>query len=104
MVNLPHIRRRVHLPVVQPGHHRHRAAGGADDGWHGWLSARLDRGEGRGFYGVIAVPIMVVMMLIASRATTMGVNVIGPRLRLLGWLATAAMAATVIALLVTSWA
>src|SRR5439155_26831392 len=24
-------------------------------GWHGSLSLRLDRGEGRGFYGVIAV-------------------------------------------------
>jgi len=97
--------------------------------------ARLDRSEGRRFYGVIAaatvggvilcftpmdpvkelfwsavlngviaMPIMVVMMLIASRTATMGANVIGPRLRLLGWLATAAMAATVIAMLITSWA
>lgn len=31
----------------------------------------------------------------------MGVNVNGPRLRLLGWVATAAMAATVVAMLVT---
>jgi Mn2+/Fe2+ NRAMP family transporter len=104
-------------------------------GWRGSLSARLDRGEGRGFYGVIAaatvggvilcftpmdpvkelfwsavingviaVPIMVVMMLIASRSASMGANVIGPRLRVLGWLATAAMAATVLAMLLTSWA
>jgi NRAMP (natural resistance-associated macrophage protein)-like metal ion transporter len=101
-------------------------------GWHGTLSARLDRGEGRGFYtvigaatvggvilcftpadplkelfwsavlnGVIAVPIMVVMMLLASRRSTMGVNVIGSRLRWMGWLATAAMAATLVAMLVT---
>ncbi len=101
-------------------------------GWHGSLSARLDRGEGRGFYGVIAVatvggvilcftpmdpvkelfwsavlngviavPIMVVMMLIASNPRIMGVNVIGRRLRTLGWLATTAMAATVGAMLVS---
>ena len=104
-------------------------------GWRGSLSARLDHGEGRGFYGVIAaatvggvilcftpmdpvkelfwsavingviaVPIMVVMMLIASRSASMGANVIGPRLRVMGWLATVAMAATVLAMLVTSWA
>ena len=101
-------------------------------GWSGSLSARLDRGEGRGFYGVIAaatlggvilcftptdpvkelfwsavlngviaVPIMAVMMLLASRRSTMGENVIGPRLRWLGWIATATMAVTVGAMLVT---
>jgi len=101
-------------------------------GWRGSLSARLDRGEGRGFYGVIAaatvggvilcftpmdpvrelfwsavingviaVPIMAVMMLVASRADVMGVNIIGPRLRVMGWTATAAMAATVLAMFVT---
>ncbi len=101
-------------------------------GWHGSLSARLDRGEGLGFYGVIAaatvggvilcfthmdpvkelfwsavlngviaVPIMVVMMLLASRKATMGVNVIGNRLRALGWLATAVMAVTVAGLFAT---
>jgi NRAMP (natural resistance-associated macrophage protein)-like metal ion transporter len=95
-------------------------------GWPGTLSARLDRGEGRGFYGVIAaatvggvilcftptdpvkelfwtavlngiiaVPIMVVMMLLASREATMGANVISRRLRWLGWIATGVMAATV---------
>jgi Mn2+/Fe2+ NRAMP family transporter len=102
-------------------------------GWRGTLSARLDKGEGRGFYGVIAtatvggvmlcftrtdpvkelfwsavingviaVPIMFVMMLLASRADTMGANVIGPRLRWLGWIATATMAATVAAMLLSS--
>ena len=101
-------------------------------GWRGSLSARLDKGEGRGFYGVvtaataggvvlcftpvdpvrelfwsavlngvIAVPIMVVMMLLASRTETMGLHVIGQRLRWLGWTATAAMAMTVVAMLVT---
>jgi len=102
-------------------------------GWHGSLAARLDRGEGRGFYGVIAaasvggvvlcftsmdpvkelfwsavlngviaVPIMAVMMLLASRVGTMGVNVIGSHLRWLGWTATAVMAATVIAMFTTA--
>jgi Mn2+/Fe2+ NRAMP family transporter len=101
-------------------------------GWQGSLSLRLDRGEGRGFYGVIAaatlggvalcftptdpvkelfwsavlngviaVPIMGIMMLLASRTDTMGEHVIGPYLRWLGWLATAAMAATVLAMFVT---
>jgi len=102
-------------------------------GWRGSLSLRLDKNEGRGFYGVIAaatvggvilcfsptdpvkelfwaavingviaVPIMIVMMLLASRRDTMGVNVIGYRLRWLGWIATLVMAATVIAMFTTS--
>ena len=101
-------------------------------GWPGTLSARLDRGEGRGFYGVIAaatvggvilcftpfdpvkelfwsavlngviaVPIMAVMMLLASQRGTMGDDAIGPRLRALGWIATGVMAATVVAMLAT---
>jgi NRAMP (natural resistance-associated macrophage protein)-like metal ion transporter len=102
-------------------------------GWPGTLSARLDRGEGQGFYGVIAaatvggvilcflpidpvrelfwsavlngviaVPIMAVMMLLASSADTMGAHVIGTRLRWLGWLATGVMAVTVVAMFITS--
>ena len=102
-------------------------------GWRGSLNLRLDRGEGRGFYaviaaatvggvvlcftpadpvkelfwsavinGVIAVPIMVVMMLLATHRDTMGEHVIGMRLRWLGWLATAAMGATVAAMLFTA--
>ena len=102
-------------------------------GWHGSLNLRLAKGEGRGFYGVIAaatvggvvlcftpadpvkelfwsavingviaVPIMVVMMLLATRRDTMGEHVIGTRLRWLGWLATAAMGATVAAMLFTA--
>ena len=101
-------------------------------GWRGSLSLRLDRGEGRGFYGVIAVatvggvalcfspidpvhalfaaavlngviavPIMAVMMRLATQRRVMGVHVISPRLRWLGWLATVAMAATVLAMLVS---
>jgi Mn2+/Fe2+ NRAMP family transporter len=49
--------------------------------------------------GVIAVPIMVVMMLLASRRATMGAHVIGVRLRWMGWLATVVMALTVLAML-----
>jgi Mn2+/Fe2+ NRAMP family transporter len=101
-------------------------------GWRGSLSLRLDRGEGRGFYGVIAVatiggvalcfspidpvralfgsavlngviavPIMAVMMHLATQRRVMGPHVLGPRLRWLGWAATAAMAATVAAMLVS---
>lgn len=102
-------------------------------GWEGSLSLRLDRGEGRGFYGVlaaatlggvglcftpadpvkelfwsavlngvIAVPIMAVMMGLASKASVMGEHTIGRRIRVLGWLATAVMAAIVVAMLVTA--
>lgn len=101
-------------------------------GWRGSLALRLDQGEGRGFYGVIAlatvggvvlcftptdpvkelfwsavvngviaVPIMAVMMLLAGRRDTMGEHIIGRRLRWLGWTATGAMAATVAAMLIT---
>ena len=51
--------------------------------------------------GVIAVPIMVVMMLMAMRADIMGPFVITRRLTFLGWLATAAMAMMVLAMLAT---
>lgn len=51
--------------------------------------------------GVIAVPIMSVMMLMAVRKDIMGPFVITRRLKILGWLATAAMAAVVLAMLVT---
>jgi NRAMP (natural resistance-associated macrophage protein)-like metal ion transporter len=52
--------------------------------------------------GVIAVPIMAVMMLMAARADVMGQFVITPRLRILGWLATAVMAIAVLAMGITS--
>lgn len=51
--------------------------------------------------GVIALPIMVVMMLLGSNPKVMGHFVIGRRLRWLGWLATAVMAVAVVAMFVT---
>jgi NRAMP (natural resistance-associated macrophage protein)-like metal ion transporter len=99
-------------------------------GWHGSLSLRLDKGEGRGFYGVIAaatvigvvlcfttmdpmkelfwsavingvvaVPIMAILMRLATRADVMGAHVIGRRVRWLGWLATLCMALAVAGML-----
>jgi Mn2+/Fe2+ NRAMP family transporter len=52
--------------------------------------------------GVIAVPIMAVMMLLAARVDVMGQFVITSRLRILGWLATAVMALAVLSMGVTS--
>jgi Mn2+/Fe2+ NRAMP family transporter len=52
--------------------------------------------------GIIAVPIMAVMMLLASRKDIMGDFVIRPRLRRLGWAATAVMGVTVVAMIGTS--
>ncbi|MBI3731449.1 MAG: divalent metal cation transporter [Burkholderiales bacterium] len=51
--------------------------------------------------GVISVPIMVVMMLMAVRVDVMGKFVITPRLKILGWLATGMMALAVISMLAT---
>lgn len=51
--------------------------------------------------GVIAVPIMVVMMLLGTQRRIMGEFVIGTRLRIFGWAATAVMAVAVVAMLVT---
>ncbi|UUZ53256.1 divalent metal cation transporter [Massilia sp. H-1] len=48
--------------------------------------------------GVISVPIMVVMMLMAGRSAIMGRFVIGRRCCVLGWSATAAMALAVLAM------
>jgi NRAMP (natural resistance-associated macrophage protein)-like metal ion transporter len=47
---------------------------------------------------MIAVPIMVVMMILGSQRQIMGHFVIGRRLRVFGWIATAAMAAAVVAM------
>src|SRR5450432_36096 len=52
--------------------------------------------------GIIAVPIMAIMMILASRADVMGDFVIRPRLRRLGWAATGVMAVTVLAMMSTS--
>lgn len=51
--------------------------------------------------GVISVPIMVVLMLLARRPAVMGTLVISRRLTLLGWLCTGVMALAVAAMLVT---
>jgi Mn2+/Fe2+ NRAMP family transporter len=51
--------------------------------------------------GVIAVPIMAVMMLLAVKPEVMGAFVIARRLRFLGWLATAMMALVVLAMFAT---
>lgn len=51
--------------------------------------------------GVISVPIMVVMMMMAVRPEIMGQFVISTRLKIMGWLATLIMAAAVAAMLWT---
>jgi NRAMP (natural resistance-associated macrophage protein)-like metal ion transporter len=51
--------------------------------------------------GVISVPIMVVIMLMAGRTEVMGQFTISKKLALLGWLATAMMGIAVVAMLAT---
>jgi Mn2+/Fe2+ NRAMP family transporter len=51
--------------------------------------------------GVISVPIMAVMMLMAARTDVMGRFVVTRRLKWLGWLATGVMAVAVAAMFVT---
>ena len=51
--------------------------------------------------GVIALPIMIVMMLLGSNERVMGKFRIGKRLRWLGWLATLVMLIAVVAMFVT---
>jgi NRAMP (natural resistance-associated macrophage protein)-like metal ion transporter len=48
--------------------------------------------------GVISVPVLIVMMLLAGNAKVMGKFVSSPRLKFVGWLATAVMAAAVCAM------
>lgn len=48
--------------------------------------------------GVISVPIMVVMMIMAGRKAIMGRFVIRTRLKVLGWIATSVMAMAVVAM------
>ena len=52
--------------------------------------------------GVVAVPVMVMMMHLTMRPAIMGGFTLPRTLLVMGWVATAAMAATVIAL-VWSW-
>jgi Mn2+/Fe2+ NRAMP family transporter len=51
--------------------------------------------------GVIAIPIMAVMMMLAARHDIMGQFVIRPRLSGLGWAATGVMAVSVLAMFAT---
>jgi NRAMP (natural resistance-associated macrophage protein)-like metal ion transporter len=51
--------------------------------------------------GVIAVPIMVVMMLLSAKPTVMGRFTVSRRLRALGWLSTGVMGAAVVAMFAT---
>ena len=51
--------------------------------------------------GVISVPIMLIMMLMASRTAVMGAFVISKKLKWLGWLATLIMAVAVVAMFAT---
>jgi len=51
--------------------------------------------------GIIAVPIMAVMMRMAVREDIMGQFTITPRLQRLGWVATVLMAVAVVAMLVS---
>jgi NRAMP (natural resistance-associated macrophage protein)-like metal ion transporter len=53
--------------------------------------------------GVIAVPIMIVMMLMATRREVMGSFVIQPRLKFLGWMAVVAMGGVVVAMFATGF-
>jgi NRAMP (natural resistance-associated macrophage protein)-like metal ion transporter len=51
--------------------------------------------------GVISVPVLIVMMMLAGNPSVMGKFVAGPRLKFVGWLATAVMAAAVCAMFAT---
>jgi NRAMP (natural resistance-associated macrophage protein)-like metal ion transporter len=51
--------------------------------------------------GLVAVPIMVMIMLMASRASVMGQFTLPPMLKILGWLATAVMIAAAIGMFAT---
>jgi NRAMP (natural resistance-associated macrophage protein)-like metal ion transporter len=53
--------------------------------------------------GIVAVPVMTIMMLISRRRDIMGQFRLPAYLRVLGWLATIAMGLTVVALAVTSF-
>jgi NRAMP (natural resistance-associated macrophage protein)-like metal ion transporter len=53
--------------------------------------------------GVVAVPVMTMMMMLTTRRDVMGQFTLPRALRLLGWLSTAVMAAAVTTMLATSW-
>ncbi len=51
--------------------------------------------------GVVAVPVMVVMMLLSCRSSVMGEFTLGPLLKIFGWIATAAMALAAVSMFAT---
>lgn len=53
--------------------------------------------------GIISVPIMAVLMLMAARSDVMGRLLIHRRLKVLGWLCTVVMAVAVIAMFVAGY-
>jgi NRAMP (natural resistance-associated macrophage protein)-like metal ion transporter len=58
---------------------------------------------GATFVGVVAVPVMVLLMLLASRRSVMGQFRLGPVLKTVGWIATGVMALAAASLAVTSF-
>lgn len=54
--------------------------------------------------GVVVVPVLAMMMLVAGRSDIMGEFTVGRRLRAVGWLATAVTAACAVAMVVTGLA
>jgi NRAMP (natural resistance-associated macrophage protein)-like metal ion transporter len=50
--------------------------------------------------GIVSVPIMIVMMLLATKPQVMGEFVVRPRVRILGWAATAVMTIAVVVMFV----
>jgi Mn2+/Fe2+ NRAMP family transporter len=51
--------------------------------------------------GVVAVPVMAIMMAMTANARIMGAFVVGGALRAVGWIATAVMAAAVVGMVIT---
>jgi hypothetical protein len=66
-----------------------------------YLAEVAGRHGARAINGVAAVPIMVMIMLMASRRQVMGQFTLTPWLKCLGWLATGAMAAAAIGMFAT---
>jgi Mn2+/Fe2+ NRAMP family transporter len=52
--------------------------------------------------GVVAVPLMVIMMLMATQSRIMGKQTISLMLQIIGWIATVFMALAAIAMIVTN--
>ena len=63
-------------------------------GWNWGLERKAT--DARGFYGVIAVPLMVVIILLVSKKSVMGAFTASRSLIILGWIATAVMDAAAV--------